>query len=84
MFSKNQYGFIVDGRPVLNTWKTMQEIPAETETARAISKDLKQRGFKFVGPTIIYSHMQAAGMVNDHLVDCPRHAAVQKLARKQK
>ena len=66
-----------DGRPVVNYWKSAREIPAQTELSRRISRDLKQRGFKFVGPTIIYSHMQAAGMVNDHLASCFRHREVQ-------
>jgi DNA-3-methyladenine glycosylase I len=65
-----------DGRPIQNSWKTVAEIPAKTVLAEAISKDLKRRGFKFVGPTIIYAHMQATGMVNDHLVSCFRHAEV--------
>ena len=59
----------------------MGEIPAETELSRTISKDLKARGFKFCGPTIIYAFMQATGMVNDHLTSCPRHAACVKLGR---
>ncbi len=66
----------VDGRPVQNAWRTPAELPAETETSRAMSKDLKARGFRFVGPTICYAHMQAVGMVNDHTVDCFRHAEV--------
>jgi DNA-3-methyladenine glycosylase I len=68
-----------DGRPIQNSWKTLAEIPAKTVLAEAISKDLKKRGFKFVGPTIIYAHMQATGMVNDHLVSCFRHAEVAAL-----
>ena len=66
------WGF-VDGRPVRNTWRTMDEIPAETETSRRMSRDLAARGFKFVGPTICYALMQAVGLVNDHLVSCHRH-----------
>jgi DNA-3-methyladenine glycosylase I len=69
-----------DGRPIQNAWKTMAEIPAKTALAETISKDLKQRGFKFVGPTIIYAHMQATGMVNDHIVSCFRHADVAALS----
>ena len=61
----------------------MSEIPAETEMSRIISKDLKARGFKFCGPTIIYAFMQATGMVNDHLTSCPRHAACARLGRAQ-
>ena len=62
----------VDGAPIVNRFRTMAEVPAETDLSRTISKDLKQRGFRFVGPVIVYSHMQATGMVNDHLVDCFR------------
>jgi DNA-3-methyladenine glycosylase I len=68
----------VDGRPVLNRWKSLKQIPVSTPASDAFSKDLKQRGFRFVGSTIIYAHMQAVGMVNDHLVSCYRHKAVQK------
>lgn len=64
----------VDGAPIQNRWRTLAELPARTAISDALSKDLKQRGFKFVGSTIIYAHMQATGMVNDHLVTCPRHA----------
>ncbi|RMG75451.1 MAG: DNA-3-methyladenine glycosylase I [Chloroflexi bacterium] len=60
----------VNGTPIINHWKTLAEIPTETSESRAMSKDLKARGFKFVGPTICYALMQAAGMVNDHTVDC--------------
>ncbi len=66
----------VDGKPKINTFKTMDQVPATTVQSDAFSKDLKQRGFKFVGPTIIYAHMQATGMVNDHLVSCFRHKQV--------
>lgn len=61
--------------PVLNDWKSMKEVPAETPESKAMSRDLQKRGFKFVGPTICYAFMQAVGMVNDHLVDCFRHPA---------
>ena len=71
----------VDGKPIVNRYKTMSEIPAETEISRIISKDLKARGFKFCGPIIVYAFMQATGMVNDHLISCPRHAACVKLGR---
>ncbi len=64
----------VDGKPIQNRWRTLAQLPARTAESDAFSKDLKQRGFKFVGSTIIYAHMQATGMVNDHLVSCPRHA----------
>jgi len=63
----------VDGKPIQNHYKTLAELPAETELSRLISKELKKKGFNFVGPTIVYAHMQATGMVNDHLVDCYRH-----------
>jgi DNA-3-methyladenine glycosylase I len=63
----------VDGKPKLNKLKSMQQIPATSPESDAFSKDLKQRGFNFVGSTILYAHMQAVGMVNDHLVDCFRY-----------
>jgi DNA-3-methyladenine glycosylase I len=65
----------VDGKPIVNHWKTMAEVPAETPQARAMSKALKARGFKFVGPTICYAFMQAVGMVDDHTVDCFKRTA---------
>lgn len=68
----------VDGKPIVNRLKPGGPIPAETEISRAISKALKKRGFKFVGPTIIYAFMQAVGMVNDHLVTCYRHPSFKK------
>ncbi|MDP2834766.1 MAG: DNA-3-methyladenine glycosylase I [Pseudomonadota bacterium] len=64
----------VDGHPVQNTWPDHAHIPASTPLSDTLSKDLKARGFKFVGSTILYAHMQATGMVNDHTVDCFRHA----------
>lgn len=70
-FASYQWRF-VDGRPIRNAWNTMQEIPASTPVSDAMSLDLKKRGFRFVGSTICYSHMQAVGMVNDHTVDCFR------------
>jgi DNA-3-methyladenine glycosylase I len=66
----------VDGRSKLNRWKTTREIPARSLESDAFSKDLKRRGFSFVGSTIIYAHMQAVGMVNDHLVDCFRYREI--------
>jgi DNA-3-methyladenine glycosylase I len=69
------------GAPIVNRYTTIKQIPAETALSRAVSKDLKSRGFKFCGPTIVYAFMQATGMVNDHLVSCPRHAACAKLGR---
>jgi DNA-3-methyladenine glycosylase I len=65
----------VDGRPIVNRRRSMAEVPAETPEARAMSKALKRRGFKFCGPTICYAFMQAVGMVDDHVVDCFRHGA---------
>ena len=62
-----------DGKPVINRWRSPEEVPASTETSDAMSRDLKQRGFRFVGSTICYAFMQAAGMVNDHTVDCFRY-----------
>jgi DNA-3-methyladenine glycosylase I len=69
----------VDGRPKVNRWKTGQPLPATSPESDAFSKDLKRRGFSFVGSTVIYAHMQAVGMVNDHLVDCFRYKEVQQL-----
>lgn len=66
------WGF-VKGVPIVNRWQTPADIPVTTPLADTISRDLKKRGFKFVGPTIVYSHMQATGMVNDHLENCFRH-----------
>ena len=66
----------VDGRPIVNRWKTLKQVPASTQASDALSRDLKQRGFKFVGSTICYAHMQATGMVNDHLVGCFRHGEI--------
>lgn len=71
----------VDGAPRQNSWRSLAEVPAETPESRALSKDLVRRGFRFVGPTIMYAHMQATGMVNDHLVGCFRHAEVAALRR---
>ena len=69
----------VDGRPKLNRWKAMRQIPATSPESDAFSKDLKHRGFRFVGSTIVYAHMQAVGMVNDHLVDCFRYRELRRL-----
>jgi DNA-3-methyladenine glycosylase I len=74
-FSDYIWGF-VDGKPITNSFKTLAEVPAKTPLAETISKDLKQNGFKFVGPTVIYAHMQASGMVNDHLTNCFRYKEV--------
>jgi DNA-3-methyladenine glycosylase I len=72
-FSDYLWGF-VDGEPVVNRWRRQNQVPASTPLSDAISKDLKQRGFRFVGTTIIYSHLQATGLVNDHVLACFRHA----------
>lgn len=69
----------VDGQPVINHWQQLADVPVTTPAATALSKELKRRGFRFVGPTVIYSHMQATGMVNDHLVTCPRHREITAL-----
>ncbi len=69
----------VQGTPKLNRWKTVRQIPATSPESDAFSKDLKARGFNFVGSTIIYAHMQAVGMVNDHMVDCFRYREIQRL-----
>jgi DNA-3-methyladenine glycosylase I len=66
----------VGGKPIKNTWTSLNEIPAQTAESQALSKDLVKRGFRFVGPTIIYAHMQATGMVNDHTVHCFRYNQV--------
>jgi DNA-3-methyladenine glycosylase I len=73
------WGF-ADGRVIQNAWADMASVPAETERSQAMSRDLKRRGFTFVGPTICYAFMQATGMVNDHLVSCFRHAECGALA----
>ncbi len=70
----------VHGRPQVNRFKRMQDVPAKTEMSEKLSKELKARGFKFCGPVIVYAFAQAVGMVNDHLVSCHRHAACAKLA----
>lgn len=69
----------VDGKPKQNRWRAISEVPARTRESDAMSKELLRRGFKFVGSTICYAHMQATGMVNDHLVACPRHAVCKAL-----
>lgn len=66
----------VDGAPIVNDFRSMNDVPASTPASEAFSKDLKSRGFNFVGPTIIYAHMQAVGMVNDHIVSCFRYKEV--------
>jgi len=74
-FSKYIWDF-VDGKPIKNTLKNAQDAPANTALSDALSKDLKKRGFKFVGSTVVYAHMQATGMVNDHEIDCFRYSEV--------
>jgi DNA-3-methyladenine glycosylase I len=74
----------VGGKPKVNGFRTIKQVPAETDISRKLSKELKGRGFKFVGPTIVYAFMQAVGMVNDHLVSCHRHPACAKLAKTAK
>lgn len=75
-FSQFIWGFTA-GKPLVNTFKSLDEVPPFTPLAEKISKVLKNEGFKFVGPTIIYSHMQATGVINDHLVDCFRHREIE-------
>jgi DNA-3-methyladenine glycosylase I len=76
-FDKYVWQF-VDGKPKVNRWKSLRDIPAKTKESDAMSKDLKKRGFRFVGSTICYAHMQATGMVNDHVVSCFRHKELSK------
>ena len=71
----------VGGKPIRNSWKSMSELPAQTAESEAMSKDLKRRGFSFVGPTICYAHMQATGMVNDHVVSCFRYKEVERTGK---
>ncbi len=71
-FDKYIWNFVY-GKPIVNHWKTMKEVPVTTKESDALSKDLKKRGFKFVGSTTIYAHMQAIGLVNDHTIDCFRY-----------
>jgi len=73
-FDAYQWAF-VGGKPIKNAWKSLDGIPATSAESEAMSKDLRARGFKFVGPTIVYAYMQAVGMVNDHMVDCFRYSA---------
>jgi DNA-3-methyladenine glycosylase I len=74
-FDAYQWSF-VEGKPVRNRWRSLSEIPATTEISDRFSKDLRRRGFSFVGSTIVYAHMQAVGMVNDHLTSCFRHRQI--------
>ena len=77
-FSKYIWGF-VDGKPIQNKHRTIKQLPAKTPLAEKIAKDMKKRGFKFLGPTVIYAHMQATGMVNDHTTDCFRYLQVKNI-----
>ena len=72
----------VNGRPRQNRWRFLRQIPATTAESDAFSRDLKRRGFSFVGSTVIYAHMQAIGMVNDHVIDCLRYRDIRRLGRK--
>ena len=76
-FSRFLWAF-VDGRPIQNSWRSMEEVPTETAESQAMSKALKKRGFSFVGPTIVYAFMQAVGIGNDHVVDCFRYAELRR------
>jgi DNA-3-methyladenine glycosylase I len=80
-FDRYMWSFM-DGRPLQNRWRSDRQIPSRTPLSDLISKDLKRRGFKFVGSTIVYAHMQATGMVNDHLLACFRHDQVKNLQKK--
>ena len=71
-FDRYIWGF-VDGRPVVNRWRDQSEVPATSPISDALSKDMKKRGFRFVGSTILYAHLQATGLINDHLLGCFRH-----------
>ncbi len=82
-FDRYIWGF-VEGKPIQNHFKSLAELPARTELSDLISKDLKKRGFKFVGSTIVYAHMQATGMVNDHVVGCFRHKALTRFIQPHK
>ncbi len=79
-FAQYLWGFL-DGKVVQNSFAAMSQVPVASPLAEKISKDLKQRGFRFVGPTIVYAFMQACGLVNDHMVECHRHEIVKQLAR---
>ena len=76
-FSDYLWGF-VNGKPIVGKWKSLEELPAETELSDKIAKDLKKRGFKFLGSVIIYSHLQATGIINDHIISCYRYKEVKE------
>ena len=77
-FSDYLWGY-VDGKPIQNQWRSLSELPPETELSKRISKDLQKRGFKFVGSTICYAMMQAVGLVNDHTIECFRHSEIAQM-----
>jgi len=77
-FANYIWGF-VDGKPIQNKWKSSKQVPSKTAISTSMSKDLKKRGFKFVGETICYAYMQGVGMVNDHVIDCYRYKEVKKM-----
>ncbi len=77
-FSDYLWGY-VDGKPIQNRWRSLSELPPETELSKRISKDLQKRGFKFVGSTICYAMMQAVGLVNDHTIECFRHSEIAQM-----
>lgn len=77
-FSKYIWSF-VDGSPIQNSWESMKQVPATTKESDELAKDLKKRGFKFTGSTIMYAHMQATGLVNDHLTSCFRYSTIKKM-----
>jgi len=77
-FDQYIWGF-VKGKPIVNKWKSTHPVPATTRESDALSKDLRKRGFKFVGSTVMYAHMQACGLVNDHLIECFRYREVQEI-----
>lgn len=77
-FDRYIWGF-VDGKPIVNRWRDQSEVPATTPVSDALSKDMKKRGFRFVGSTTLYAHLQATGLINDHLLSCFRHAACQQM-----
>lgn len=81
-FSDYLWSFVGD-KPIQNRWKTLKEVPTKTDAAEAMSKDLKKRGFKFVGPTIVYAFMQAVGMVNDHTIDCHCYKSIKAMGAKR-
>lgn len=85
---QNKYGSFdayvwqfVDGRPIQNAWRRVEEIPAQSKKSRAMSQDMQKHGFKFVGPTICYAFMQSMGLVNDHLVDCFRYSQICEMSK---